>query len=244
MILHTLHTPKKTIVNVISTIFNNTTNNTNTLNTSDLIAFHSNIEQMKGHIQQALINKEAGNNTLTVAHTLHPIDEIYSLIQRQLSEADPALNGTLASSLISISQNANNLSLQEFRQEAEQVNNLLNQSIAGVVPETAQNNVTHVLGVIGDLVSIASDGYAEAVENGSIKEMIEYQDAQAFTNQSRTLLNSLIEVSSAEMARANQTIEEVKRLFVNLDKSVQNREDLKTVSEIVNDIISKIGETI
>src|SRR5919109_1769668 len=36
-----------------------------------LVEFVSNIEQIRGHLDQALINKESGNNTLAQAHTLH-----------------------------------------------------------------------------------------------------------------------------------------------------------------------------
>src|SRR5215475_12286442 len=48
---------------------------------STLVEFVSNIEQVKGHIEQALANKQAGNNTLALAHTLHPIAEIYANIE-------------------------------------------------------------------------------------------------------------------------------------------------------------------
>jgi hypothetical protein len=52
-------------------------NNTNTsasttteeLN-STLVDFASNIEQIRGHLNAAMMNKEAGNNTLAKAHTL------------------------------------------------------------------------------------------------------------------------------------------------------------------------------
>ncbi len=41
------------------------------------IEYVYNIEQMKGHLEQAVENKENGNNSLTRAHILHPIVEIY-----------------------------------------------------------------------------------------------------------------------------------------------------------------------
>src|SRR5215211_2854811 len=45
---------------------------------STQVDFVSNIEQIRGHINAAIMNKEAGNNSLAMAHTLHPIAEIYS----------------------------------------------------------------------------------------------------------------------------------------------------------------------
>jgi hypothetical protein len=40
----------------------------------------SNIEQIRGHLNAAVMNKEAGNSTLAKTHKLHPIAEIYSSI--------------------------------------------------------------------------------------------------------------------------------------------------------------------
>jgi hypothetical protein len=51
------------------------------------------------------MNKEAGNNTLAKAHTLHPIAEIYSSIEPQISNV--TLNETLATSLNQLSQIVN-----------------------------------------------------------------------------------------------------------------------------------------
>ncbi|HXW12562.1 MAG TPA: hypothetical protein VD694_07370 [Nitrososphaeraceae archaeon] len=45
--------------------------------TYNKLEFVYNIEQMKGHLEQAVVNKENGNNTLTQAHIQHPIVEIY-----------------------------------------------------------------------------------------------------------------------------------------------------------------------
>jgi hypothetical protein len=45
------------------------------------------------------MNKEAGNNSLAKAHTLHPIAEIYSTIEPSISNINSTLNNTLASDL-------------------------------------------------------------------------------------------------------------------------------------------------
>jgi hypothetical protein len=69
---------------------NNTTQGLN----STLVDFVSNIEQIKGHIEQAIANKQAGNNTLAQTHTLHPIEEVYSSIEPQISNTNNILNQT------------------------------------------------------------------------------------------------------------------------------------------------------
>jgi hypothetical protein len=73
------------------------------------VEFVANMEQMKGHLEQAVANKENGNDTLTVAHVLHPIAELYDLIEVQLATADSNLNATLAASLNELSKNVEKL---------------------------------------------------------------------------------------------------------------------------------------
>src|SRR5919197_4959222 len=63
----------------------NGTTTTASIPNATLVEFVSNIEQIRGHLDQALINKKSGNNSLAQAHTLHPIEEVYSHIEDQLA---------------------------------------------------------------------------------------------------------------------------------------------------------------
>src|SRR5918995_378685 len=145
---------------------------------STQVDFVSNIEQIRGHLNAATMNKEAGNNSLAKAHTLHPIAEIYSSIEPLISNANSTLNETLASNLNQLSQMVNTSSTDEFGAESQKINGLLNQTVQEVIPSETAGNSTFRLGVVSDLLSIAGVEYGEAVENGTIKEIVEYQDGQ------------------------------------------------------------------
>src|ERR671924_2400263 len=146
---------------------------TNGLN-STLVDFASNIEQIRGHLNAAVMNKEAGNNTLAIAHTLHPIAEIYSSIEPQITNANATLNETLSTNLNQLSQMANTLSTEEFDTQSNKISGLLNQTIKQIIPSATADNSTFKLSVVSNLLSIAGEEYGEAVENGSIKEIVEY----------------------------------------------------------------------
>ena len=214
-------------------------NNNNTQNSLKYSDFHSNIEQMKGHVEQALFNKEAGNNSLALAHTLHPIVEVYSLIAQPLAQANSTLNATLSTSLHELSQKVN-ASSEEFEQQAVEVNNLINRSMDEVVPEDVINNSTHVLTVIADLVAIAGQEYAEAVENGQITEMIEYQDGLAFITRAQSLLNESALKEGIDGDMTNE-IDQINLFLSNLTASVQNKEDLESIQNTIGVIISEIS---
>jgi len=72
--------------------------------TYNKLEFVYNIEQMKGHLEQAIVNKENGNNTLTQAHIQHPIVEIYDAIEAPLAAVDSNQNILLFNSLNQLSK--------------------------------------------------------------------------------------------------------------------------------------------
>src|SRR5919108_1008503 len=180
---------------------------TNGLN-STLVDFSSNIEQIRGHLNAAVMNKEAGNNTLSIAHTLHPIAEIYSSIEPQITNANATLNETLSTNLNQLSQMVNTSSAEEFDTQSNKISGLLNQTIKQVIPRATADNSTFKLGVVSNLLSIAGEEYGEAVENGTIKEMVEYQDGQAFISRAQDVFGQVSSMIPQEM---NSEVEETKQ---------------------------------
>lgn len=63
-------------------------------NEIDYTGFHSNIEQIIGHIEKAHFNKVKDNETNTLCHTLHPIEEVLSLVTIPITTVDTILNKT------------------------------------------------------------------------------------------------------------------------------------------------------
>src|ERR671921_685757 len=198
-----------------TTSVDNTTSTTNLSSNSTLIDFVSNIEQIRAHLDAAMMNKQAGNNSLAQAHTLHPIAEIYSSIEPQIANANMTLNQTLASNLNELSQMVNSSTTDEFNTQAQKINRLVNQTVKQVVPVETANNSTFGLAVVADLLSIGSEEYGEAVENGTIKEIVEYQDGQAFVSRAQDLM---VQASSTGLPQEQiPEIEETNKLFSDLN---------------------------
>ena len=229
-----------------ATSLNGTTsvaNETTTMATAPdvtLVEFVSSIEQIRGHLEQAFINKESGNNTLAQTHSLHPIEEVYSSIEDQLVNQNSTLNQTLSGALQNFSSTVTNATLQDFESQVGYVNMLLNNSVQAVVPSSElNNNPAFNASVVGRLLSLAGHEYEEAVANGTIKEVVEYQDAQAFIHRAESIFKS-------SASRINQTlaheVEEVNEFFSNLNGAVNNRDDPETAETTVNGIIHRLAE--
>ena len=205
-----------------------------------LVEFVSSIEQIRGHLEQALINKESGNDTLAQTHSLHPIEEVYSSIEDQLVNQNSTLNQTLSAALQNLSSTVTNANLQDFESQINDVNMLLNNSVLALVPSSElNNNPAFNVSVVGHLLHLAGHEYEEAVANGTIIEVVEYQDAQAFIHRAESVFKS-------SSSRINQNlaheVEEVNEFFSNLNGAVNNRVDSETVETTINGIIHELAE--
>lgn len=215
------------------------TSNSSQAPNSTQVGFVSNIEQIRGHLNAAVMNKEAGNTTLAKAHTLHPIAEIYSSIEPQISNANIALNETLATNLNQLSEIVNVSSIEEFDAQSQRINGLLNQTLQQVIPIGTADNSTFRLGVVADLLSIAGVEYGEAVENGTVKEIVEYQDGQAFVSRAQDVFSQTSPTLPSDL---NAEVQEANTFFINLDGAIQNKSSSEVVDRSIGAIIHEISE--
>ncbi|HKG41818.1 MAG TPA: hypothetical protein VKA98_06745 [Nitrososphaeraceae archaeon] len=223
-----------------TTTADNTTSTTNLSSNTTLIDFVSKIEQIRAHLDAAMMNKQAGNNTLAQAHTWHPIAEIYSSIEPQIANANMTLNQTLASNLNELSQMVNSSTTDEFNTQAQKINGLVNQTVKQVVPVETANNSTFGFAVVADLLSIASEEYGEAMENGMIKEIVEYQDGQAFVSRAQDLM---VQTSSTGLSQEKTPeIQETNKLFSDLNTAIHNKSSPELVDTSIRAIIHEISK--
>jgi hypothetical protein len=209
------------------------------MSNSSSAGFVSNIEQIRGHIEQAIVNKEADNNTLAKAHTLHPIEEVYSGIAAEISSTDPNLNQSLSSSLNELPNMVDNSTVEDFKIRAGDLSGLLNETVSKVVPTEQINNATFNLMVVADLLSVADVEYKEAVENATIKEIVEYQDGQAFILRAQSVFNQTAPMIPQE---ESAEVEEINSFFSDLENAVQSRADPEVVTNSIRAIVHEISE--
>ena len=200
------------------------------------IEYVYNIEQMKGHLEQAIVNKEDGNNTLTQAHILHPIVEIYDFIEAPLVTVDSNPKHTLYTSLNELSQNVEKLDLSQFTEETEKSNQLLNDAIKLIVP---QENSTLNLIVASWLFDVANIEYESGVRDGKVVEIVEYQDASGFISRAESLVEDSLPMLNQTM---KSSAEKVLSLISPLKSEVRNKADIQIpISELKQQISNMTG---
>ena len=203
------------------------------------VDFATNIEYMKGHLSAAISNKQAGNNELVQTHSFHPINEVYTLIRDQLSSADIELNKTLINSLNNLTSIVYTSSLAEFTDSATSTKNLLDKAIVKVVPENEITDIRFNMSTLINLLKTAESEYDIGIENGTITNIAEYQDAQGFISSANELFNKTITNNNMNQTMTNN-FSEVKNSLEQLNTSMINKEDAKQISTITNNISNTI----
>jgi hypothetical protein len=214
--------------------------NTTQSNGTDYVKFHSNIEQIIGHIEKAVYNKNINNNTLAYQHTSHPIEEVVSLITIPLNNTDPKLNGTYINELYALSNSVsptgpNNITNEEFGKQAQGSVDSSNKVIATVVPAKTLNSTDHNVTVIQDLLTTSEEEYGEGVQDGKITMILEYQDGSSFMDRAHKIFND-----TKSIAKERETIS---ALFNNLTTSVQQQKNSSEVEQIIGEINHELSES-
>lgn len=212
-------------------------NDTALRNEADYTGFHSNIEQIKGHIEKAAYNKYFNHQKLTIGHTLHPIEEVLSLITIPLTQADSKLNQTYFDNLYQLSTMASqNSTVVDFENQANSSLQLSDNVISTVVPKKVLNSTGHNVSVIQDLLTVSGSEYAEGVDGGKITLELEYQDGSAFIDRAHALFNDTQNIST-DLSKTTSLLTD----FANLTDSVRNLRDPTIISQMIVKINSELG---
>jgi hypothetical protein len=245
------NTQRKVILAIAVAVISSVTYNTNPLlpsfaqdngtqaNETNYADFHSNIEQIKGHIEQAEENRNNNNNSLAYVHTTHPIEEVVGLITIPLNNTEPKLNDTYVSELYSLSNLAspsNNSTNEEFGEQAQSSIDLSNKVIATVIPVATLNDTNHNITVIQDLLTTFQEEYAEGVKDGKIIMMLEYQDGSAFISRANDIFNNTKSITTER--------DEISALFGNLTHSAQQLKDPSEINPTVEEINHELSESL
>jgi hypothetical protein len=208
-------------------------------NETNYVNFHSNIEQIKGHIEQAEENRNNNNNTLAYVHTTHPIEEVVGLITIPLNNTEPKLNDTYVSELYSLSNlasSSNNSTNEEFGEQAQSSIDMSNKVIATVIPVATLNDTNHNITVIQDLLTTFQEEYTEGVKDGKIIMMLEYQDGLAFVSRANDIFNNTKSITTER--------DEISALFTNLTNSAQQLKDPSGINPTVEEINHELSESL
>lgn len=200
------------------------------------VEFISNMDKVRGHMEQSLANKEKGELALSKVHASHPIAELYSLMEPEISEHDAQLNTKLKSALTALSGKVDSSSPTEFKQEIQSINDMLDSAAAAAVSENKRSDLQFNAKVINSVLSTAKAEYSESVENGKVAAMVEYEDAQGFIGRAEARFDAI-----ANRLPEHQR-EETTKFFIDLNNATTAVQEPSSIEQIIDRIITEVNE--
>jgi len=197
--------------------------------------FITNAEYIKGHLAQAVANKQAGNIELAIAHAGHPIEEVFSLMEGPLANVSSQRAASLKAALEDLPNSIQSDTAQAVSQKVTDITGMLDEAVQVFAGKEAEELETKG-GVIIGLLETAESEYEEGVADGEIKEMIEYQDSAAFIARAEAVFTSI----KAEMSEHEAG--EIAEFFKQLDSLKESKADPSQVKTVISGIVHEVEE--
>ena len=198
--------------------------------------FASALEETLGHLHALELNLDEGNFELALVHATHPIAELYELMKPELQEYDAELDTKFETTLKDLGGKTNDVSREDAQKAIDELRSLVEDARMSVVGEELSNDNNFKMSLIQKLLETSAAEYAEAVENGAIIEMIEFQDGSAFVWKSQQIFDEI----KSELPE--HEVEEIEELYTDIWNAYGSKATPDTVQTLANGIVHEIDE--
>lgn len=199
------------------------------------LEFAEALEEMTGHFWALEKNIDEKNGELALVHASHPIAELYSVIKPELHEHDSELDQKLQEALTDLPLVVKS-NPEEIQSSIQEIKDMIGQARTTVVGDDLSGDISFQLDLIKSLIHTAEVEYEEAVSNGEIHEMAEYQDGSAFVWKSEQIFDSI------KTDLPEQKSEEIEEFYEDLWMAIEQKAEPTNVEVYINGIIHEIDE--
>jgi len=199
--------------------------------------FAAGLEETLGHFWALEQNLDEGNAELALTHATHPIAELYDAMKPILQSTDPQLDSQVQTTLMELKDKATtDVSRQQAQAAIDDAKEVVSVARSTVVGDYLSSKTDTKLVLMKTLLETSIAEYGEAVSEGMIDEMAEFQDGSAFVWRSQQIFSEVkSDVDSEEAA-------EIDELYEELWMAYDSRADPSQVETLAGGIIHEIDE--
>ncbi len=141
------------------------------------LEFAGTLEETLGHFWALELNLDEKNSKLALVHATHPIAELYDTMSEHL-ENNFDFDAKLQETLLDLQNKATTtVSRQQAQNAIDDAKDIIEEARSIVVDEELTNDTSFKLQLANALLETAKVEYNEAVSDGVIEEMAEFQMA-------------------------------------------------------------------
>ena len=199
------------------------------------LEFAGTLEETLGHFWALEMNLDEANSELALVHATHPISELYETMSTHL-EANPEFNEKLEKTLLELKDNANTKVTRNDAQSAiEDAKEIIQEARDIVIGDELSNDSAFKAQLINKLLETSKVEYTEAIENGEIIEIAEFQDGSAFIWRSQQIFKEIRD----DIENSNK----VSDTYVQIWEAYEQKHTPAQVTILVDELISEFEIT-
>lgn len=146
------------------------------------------LELMQGHLIASLENHKLGQTALAQAHAAHPLHEHYSDLPASFAAEHADLDKMVRETLARLSQSLQEkVDVNAYASLVHDAARLLEQVSMILIPPDIRTTAAFQATVLVHVLEEIAEEYEEAVKDGKVVNLPEYQDAFGFLQRARTL---------------------------------------------------------
>jgi hypothetical protein len=193
------------------------------------LEFGSELQETLGHFWALEQNLDENNAELALVHATHPIAELYGSMSEKLAD-NPDFDAKLHQTLLDLQHKANTeVTREEAQQAIDDAKVIVAEAQAMVIGDLANDDAFKAQ-LANILLETSKVEYAEAVNDGIIEEMAEFQDGSAFVWRAKELLATMnIDSLIADSISSN---------IVAVEQAYAERASPTEVSALVDNVIA------
>lgn len=203
------------------------------------IDFASSLEETLGHFWALEQNLDDNNTELALVHATHPIAELYDSMKPVLKASDPDLDTQVQNTLMELKNRANtDVSRTQAQQAIDEAKTVVAIARSTIVGDELSSDTDFKLELMKVLLETSILEYGEAVSDGTIEEMAEFQDGSAFVWRSQQIFDEIKSDVDSVIS------EEIEEFYDDLWASYDNRANPVQVETYAEGIIHEIDEVL
>jgi hypothetical protein len=193
------------------------------------LEFGSELQETLGHFWALEQNLDENNAELALVHTTHPIAELYGSMSEKLVD-NPDFDAKLRQTLLDLQHKANTEVTREDAQQAiDDAKEVVAEAQDIVIGDLANDDAFKAQ-LANILLETSKVEYAEAVNDGIIEEMAEFQDGSAFVWRAKEILATMnIDSTMSDNISSN---------IIAIEQAYEKRASPTEVSILVDNVIA------
>ncbi len=197
--------------------------------TDTKLEFAGTLEETLGHFWALEMNLDENNSELALIHATHPISELYETMSKHL-ETNSEFNEKLKQTLLELKDNTStNITRNDAQSAIEDAKEIIQEARDIVIGDESSDDSAFKAQLINGLLETSKVEYKEAIEDGEIVEMAEFQDGSAFIWRSQQIFEE-IRSDVENSGKVNDT-------YVKIWEAYDQREAPVQVTLLVDELI-------